>query len=556
MENSKNSEKILKIIKITLFVVYALVIFLAFFFHDNMTYDFESENVAFDKGWEIINDDGTRNEAATPIKIENDKIVMVKTLPEVNDNTILTFEVTHSYAKATIEDEVIYEGSESTLGGLTTEVGNYNIIVHLRKEDSGKEIKIEIIRRDTVYPLSIKNMFISSRDSYALHMITSNLLTVTLDIIFVFIGITSFIVLIILKCSKFKYSKDILNSFFYLGCFTILIALWTSGNLSILGILTGKLTLSGIINYASFIVLPVSIIGLVKSLIKTDNKLIDYIQFENCIVILFILIAFLTGLLDLSQTLIVAHINDIILVVALIAFIFIALKDKKIKYNRIIILLFSCLGLLILTGIILYLLDYNYLMIVYISCFASIVTIFIVSLFKLYGTTKQLWKNKEYYYFAYTDELTGIKNRKSYTEKIDNLGKEKLKNSIYFVALDINNLKGMNDKYGHLAGDKLIKETANIITDVFKDFGECYRIGGDEFIVIIEKPIESIDVLLKDLKDKASKTIIVDDISVSLAFGVSKMNIDYTDDIYDYIKQADMQMYLNKKDFYANKTLK
>lgn len=85
---------------------------------------------------------------------------------------------------------------------------------------------------------------------------------------------------------------------------------------------------------------------------------------------------------------------------------------------------------------------------------------------------------------AYYDGLTGLHNR-LYYEKV--LKRKYLKSEFYVTILDINDLKKINDTQGHLAGDKIIIETVDIIKT--EDFIDAFRFGGDEFVVFSEYEI-------------------------------------------------------------------
>lgn len=85
---------------------------------------------------------------------------------------------------------------------------------------------------------------------------------------------------------------------------------------------------------------------------------------------------------------------------------------------------------------------------------------------------------------AYTDALTGLNNRLAFNEKESHLKSTEQGNCI-IIQLDINNLKLVNDVYGHSEGDKHIRAAASIIEESFKELGSCYRTGGDEFITVI-----------------------------------------------------------------------
>lgn len=144
---------------------------------------------------------------------------------------------------------------------------------------------------------------------------------------------------------------------------------------------------------------------------------------------------------------------------------------------------------------------------------------------------------------AYKDMLTGINNRTAYVDKVNAI-KKSLNSKYLFgiIVFDVNNLKVINDTLGHDEGDRIIKYTAKIISSIFsKD--NVYRIGGDEFVVILEdseyyKHIE----LMNNIKCKLSK---LDDISIACGLAIYDSNIDKSYE--DVFNRADNNMYVNKK---------
>jgi two-component system, cell cycle response regulator len=85
-----------------------------------------------------------------------------------------------------------------------------------------------------------------------------------------------------------------------------------------------------------------------------------------------------------------------------------------------------------------------------------------------------------------TDELTGLYNRRGFFTLAEQLVKlsNRQKNVLYLLFADLDNLKEINDIYGHEAGDQVLIETAKIFRDSFRDSDIIARIGGDEFIVV------------------------------------------------------------------------
>ncbi|MCI7107286.1 MAG: diguanylate cyclase [Lachnospiraceae bacterium] len=87
---------------------------------------------------------------------------------------------------------------------------------------------------------------------------------------------------------------------------------------------------------------------------------------------------------------------------------------------------------------------------------------------------------------AYFDSLTGVKNKTAYEEMVGNLEDHmKAKDAMFaVVVMDINNLKHMNDTYGHELGDRLISDSVSIMKKIFPQ-DRLYRIGGDEFVALL-----------------------------------------------------------------------
>ncbi len=158
--------------------------------------------------------------------------------------------------------------------------------------------------------------------------------------------------------------------------------------------------------------------------------------------------------------------------------------------------------------------------------------------------------------FVYTDTLTKLKNRTAYEEHITKID-EKIKNSfdhnkekIYLIAFDLNDLKFVNDTFGHIAGDEYIKSASNIIDKVFSDIGSTYRTGGDEFVTIIIKNIsdniidEKILKLIEYEKDYNSKD---KNYFMSISVGYDSFNAGFDMNLISVLKRADEKMYNDKK---------
>ena len=151
--------------------------------------------------------------------------------------------------------------------------------------------------------------------------------------------------------------------------------------------------------------------------------------------------------------------------------------------------------------------------------------------------------------YAYHDQMTGLLNRRAYSEKIDSYLK-KMPQKLCLVMLDVNGLKTVNDTFGHEAGDELITAAAGCIRDAFPDTEDIYRLGGDEFCVILRGDTDLAEGCLNKMDDatKNFKGQYIDGFTVS--FGVGRG--DENSDIGTVVKEADKRMYEHKENYYAS----
>ena len=149
--------------------------------------------------------------------------------------------------------------------------------------------------------------------------------------------------------------------------------------------------------------------------------------------------------------------------------------------------------------------------------------------------------------YAYYDQMTGLQNRRAYSERVAQLSKQ-LPVPCTVVMADINGLKEANDTYGHDAGDELISGAAECLSQGFEGAGTVYRLGGDEFGVITTGTEENARNCLKQAEAlcAAWKVRIIQGISIS--YGVASSEA-YSD-IDSLTKAADERMYAFKQNYY------
>lgn len=151
---------------------------------------------------------------------------------------------------------------------------------------------------------------------------------------------------------------------------------------------------------------------------------------------------------------------------------------------------------------------------------------------------------KKLKYLSYTDILTKVYNRTCFEEKAKKIFKEE-NLPMGIIMGDTNGLKIVNDTLGHEEGDELLKLTTKVLKDVCKGNELIFRIGGDEFAIIIPKAKENeCETLIKNIIDSCNNYK-HDLIKISIALGYS-VTYDLDKSIYDTLKEAEDMVYRKK----------
>ena len=154
---------------------------------------------------------------------------------------------------------------------------------------------------------------------------------------------------------------------------------------------------------------------------------------------------------------------------------------------------------------------------------------------------------------AYTDPLTELANRKAFFDRIDEMDEsgELQKGTHSIVLADIDNFKQVNDTYGHLFGDKVIKVVAAILSNYTKGKDLAARYGGEEFILLLpDTDIGGARSVAENIRKNMEVGRIIkpktgEEISqITLSFGIAEMS--KFELINDVIARADEALYTAK----------
>ncbi|MGB9900687.1 MAG: diguanylate cyclase domain-containing protein [Pseudothermotoga sp.] len=160
-------------------------------------------------------------------------------------------------------------------------------------------------------------------------------------------------------------------------------------------------------------------------------------------------------------------------------------------------------------------------------------------------------------YYSYHDPLTGLANRRlleEFADKILALAK-RTGRSACVLYMDFHRFKQVNDTYGHLVGDEILKRIALRLEKAIRENDIVARFGGDEFVFLLyDLSVEEITTFTKRLLEIVQEPLVVDgnEFSISANFGIALYPTD-GDNLETLLRHSDMAMYVakNKKQPFA-----
>jgi len=161
-------------------------------------------------------------------------------------------------------------------------------------------------------------------------------------------------------------------------------------------------------------------------------------------------------------------------------------------------------------------------------------------------------EKQELYMMARTDSLSGLANRNSLQEFLQRLIQDSQRNKkeFAFLFLDLDHFKAVNDSLGHNVGDELLRQIASSIKNIIRTNDFVARVGGDEFIVVLQeyKSLFELTYVIQRVQDSLANPWLIQThpITISSSVGIAFYPKDGTDMI-SLMKHADIAMYEAKK---------
>ena len=537
--------------KISNILFYILIIFdillIAFmFFKPHINISFQQDPLyTLNKDWIYTNHDGNTIKVDLPASLEagNDDSVSISHMLPQNELAIsnLCILSAHQNLEAYIDDQLIYSRTNPTSNGFfDLPTSNIWDIIELPSDSQGKTITLIISSDYNNYIGKISDVYAGTRTGLFLHIIETSGLSLVLSIVTLLLGFALLIV--------YHFIKRLLimnKAMLHLSWFTVLCSTWMLAESDLPQLfISNEYVISGIL-YLSLLTFPIPMI-----LYITDMESFLYKHLLYKVGYVFFTIDFLLIILqifnvfDFLQSSTIVRMEIFFLLALVLILLYLELfKNRNLELKSFTIattILFIFEAIEILT----YKVRVSNNGIVFQIGFLIFIGMLVRdALRNIAGIIKLSESAKHYKFLATRDLLTNCRNRIAYASDLEMLHPDY--NTTIFIA-DLNNLKLINDNYGHMVGDEILVLSSQCLQNTFGR--RVYRIGGDEFASIqYNISSEMREQLLKDFEQECRKANLDSPHPFSVSIGYAVYDKALDNNIYDTINRADKDMYERKE---------
>ena len=563
----KNWKKRYELIYIGMFLFSAFIIVWAVCQYEgtNLKEDFFGVSSAYDTGWctaegqEVDLDHLNRTEGTK----EGESFSIYNTIPqEIREGDALCFRSKNIFFKVYINGDLHYDPYVPEHPAYTNSYGTDWNYVQIPVEAAGCEVEVRVTYVDSHSRACMDYISIAQPGGVLLDVFGSKMVALITCILLLFVGLLLIVVDIPVNIS---FQKN--HELRYLGMFSTSIAIWCLSETNLIQFFWGDNRLMQVVSCSSLMLIPIPIILYLDSTFGFQKKFVvplicglSAVQYTVCWAL------HLLGIQDIHESLSLTHAvlgitAAILLYTILRNYIYTYKKYRNNIYHILRTIGLSAISVATALDIIRYYrgngadsaMFVRIGILLFILCFGS------SSLERTIHAVRLGVQSEFVAQLAYRDGLTQIGKRTSFEEHLADLEKDKEHmDSVAIVMFDVNDLKYVNDHMGHHYGDEMLVKSAELIREAFEAVeGDCFRIGGDEFSVLLsgnqlqKRYEEGIAYFTDAVKQYNAAPDQPFRISIAHGFAIYDRETGDTK-MMDIYQRADVEMYHNKREIKAN----
>ena len=497
-------------------------------------------------GYELLTEYEERQieQEGLPVGVKQEYTFELKELPDREQ--CFMFYSLHQEVDIYLGNQLVYSlhpGSENLFGKTPGRCWN---AIPVFKEDSKSQIRVELT---PVYDGSagiVPDFYFGSELKIWMGILLKNSVPFLLSAVAVLVGLA------FLLFTLYNYkNSEVDKSLMMMAMFSIHIGIWKITDMEAFSLVVPSHGAVDYIPFLSLLLVIIPFVMFVKELFSAKEHVAWYLLCFGCFAIAILSVGMqAAGAADLRQTLWMTHFDMAAMVIVVLTMLF--FEWRMVGWNKRLKLMVVCMGLCLLglvSDLVLYYASKGSAM-MFFGMFGFLAYIIILGVMSIRRTKKLMrigMKAKRYERMAYHDQLTGLYNRTAYAEHTG--AKNFVPDHSIAVMFDLNDLKKCNDTQGHEQGDRYIMCGTQFIQQAFGDIGKCYRMGGDEFCVLLEGVSleicrERVQRLKKFVEEHNKKY--PEEFPVQIACGYELYDENEDFDFGDTLRRADKMMYQEK----------
>ena len=470
-------------------------------------------------------------------------------IPQMDENESLLYWSQNEYTRVLLDGEICYE--TDVMDSDRFPGSRWNIVT-FRPDQAGRTIQLQVTAGYNNENLTLNHVYWGDRAAIILSLVSRKLVALLVSLTICLVGI--FMIVFDISINYRKARKN--HGLRCLGFFALCIGIWCLIETGILQFVIGDaLILQAIDNV-------MLILSVLPMLLYADctygilrYRLLRVFCVLQLIYLLFCIMLPAVGVMDWHSLLPIAR-----LFMAVCACVFIVgvirmnailhRKGRRSYATHLQLVGIGALGVSVVLELVRYsavdsadnALVLRFGLLIFIVCFA------ISGQFRTYELITQGMEYDNVHKLAYSDVMTQMGNRMAYMERLRECVEQHIP-QLGIVFMDVNNLKKVNDVYGHEEGDVLIRTAAEVIRESFGAYGRIYRIGGDEFCALLDtdpeerygKAKDEFHKLIRKINDSGEHPY-----RLQIAQGFVSCEANSMETVEDAVKNADEKMYQDK----------
>lgn len=433
-----------------------------------------------------------------------------------------------------VDDALVYTSSGAKTG-----------LIHLFRLPQGKSLTIRFFCQEPQSAATIRQSVVYLGSSGAMYrmIVRENLYAILCAILFILFGISAVIAGIYMR---FLHFGKIYSSIINLGVYMLLAGAWVLTDSMILLLVSQKSGFVALLSYLLFYALHIPLLQFTVSVLPSRKKVLDLLQCLYFGMLLLVIINYVGNFSFLTLLVFLEHLLMLLTIVLVLIF---GYREQRHRRSKIMSR--------VMAGYI-----------VFAICSVAAILLFYVGNFSLYSfayvigiigfilfladtawleVVNQIRENANveiYAQMAYLDRMTGLGNQAAFIEEEQKIARSS--KPLGYILADVNCLKQVNDTHGHQQGDALIVQVAQCIRHAAEPCADCYRIGGDEFVVRMEDcKEEEVQRCMERIRAEIQAAAAQSQLHFSVALGCAWSDRDDCSP-EELLRQADNAMYREK----------